>query len=182
MEAAREEFAERGFAGARTQRIAARAGVNKQLLFYYFGSKRGLYEAVLSHAGDTLTRPGAKTPAAAGGPDGVRGQLAAALERAVTNPELARVLIRGAQSPDGIEAARSMFSHLVADVRTAISAGQGIGYFKDTAEPERAARQAAVLVLGYIAFAPALGSDGSPQERRAWLDGVVELLMSGLTW
>lgn len=131
MEAAREEFAERGFAGARTQRIAARAGVNKQLLFYYFGSKRGLYEAVLSHAGDTLTRPGAKTPAAAGGPDGVRGQLAAALERAVTNPELARVLIRGAQSPDGIEAARSMFSHLVADVRTAISAGQGIGYFKD---------------------------------------------------
>jgi len=34
--AAREEFARRGFAGARVDQIARRAGVNKQLLFYYY--------------------------------------------------------------------------------------------------------------------------------------------------
>jgi TetR/AcrR family transcriptional regulator len=42
------EFAENGLAGARVATIAAKAGVNKQLLYYYFGSKKGLYDAVLA--------------------------------------------------------------------------------------------------------------------------------------
>src|SRR2546430_14426564 len=46
--AAREEFSRRGFDGARVEQIARRAGVNKQLLFYYFHSKRGLFTAVLA--------------------------------------------------------------------------------------------------------------------------------------
>lgn len=45
--AARGEFAANGLAGARVARIAARAGVNKQLLYYYFGSKDDLYRAAL---------------------------------------------------------------------------------------------------------------------------------------
>jgi TetR/AcrR family transcriptional regulator len=44
--AARDEFSERGFAGARVARIAQRAGVNKQLISYHFGGKAGLYRAV----------------------------------------------------------------------------------------------------------------------------------------
>jgi AcrR family transcriptional regulator len=47
LAAAEEAFAAHGLAGARTERIAARAGVNKGLLYYYFGSKRDLYRAVL---------------------------------------------------------------------------------------------------------------------------------------
>ena len=47
LAAAEESFAAHGLAGARTERIAARAGVNKGLLYYYFGSKRNLYRAVL---------------------------------------------------------------------------------------------------------------------------------------
>ncbi len=46
LEAARAEFAERGYAGARVASIAARAGVNKQLISYHFGGKRGLYDQV----------------------------------------------------------------------------------------------------------------------------------------
>jgi TetR/AcrR family transcriptional regulator len=46
LDAALDEFAAKGFAGARTQDIAARAGVNKQLIAYYFGGKEGLYRAV----------------------------------------------------------------------------------------------------------------------------------------
>jgi TetR/AcrR family transcriptional regulator len=46
LEAALDEFAAKGFAGARTEDIAAKAGVNKQLITYYFGGKEGLYEAV----------------------------------------------------------------------------------------------------------------------------------------
>jgi AcrR family transcriptional regulator len=46
LDAALDEFAERGYAGARVADIAERAGVNKQLINYYFGSKEGLYLAV----------------------------------------------------------------------------------------------------------------------------------------
>ncbi|TMR88526.1 TetR/AcrR family transcriptional regulator [Nonomuraea basaltis] len=46
LQAALEEFAAKGFAGARVSEIAARAGVNKQLISYYFGGKEGLYQAL----------------------------------------------------------------------------------------------------------------------------------------
>ena len=45
--AARAEFAANGLAGARVDRISARAGANKQLVYYYFGNKEKLYQAVL---------------------------------------------------------------------------------------------------------------------------------------
>jgi TetR/AcrR family transcriptional regulator len=47
LTAARREFAKSGLAGARVDEIAARAGVNKQLLYHYFGDKDALYVAVL---------------------------------------------------------------------------------------------------------------------------------------
>ena len=47
LKAAGQVFAEGGLAGARTEAIAAAAGVNKALLYYYFKSKDGLYQAVL---------------------------------------------------------------------------------------------------------------------------------------
>jgi TetR/AcrR family transcriptional regulator len=40
------EFGEQGFAGARISAIARRAGVNQQLISYYFDSKEGLYRAL----------------------------------------------------------------------------------------------------------------------------------------
>jgi TetR/AcrR family transcriptional regulator len=47
FEAARVEFADNGYSGARIERIAASAGANKQLIFHYFGSKDGLYATVV---------------------------------------------------------------------------------------------------------------------------------------
>jgi len=45
--AATAEFARNGFAGARVDAIAAAAGVNKQLVYYHYDHKDGLYQAVL---------------------------------------------------------------------------------------------------------------------------------------
>jgi len=50
LAAAEIEFATNGFAAARTESIAARANVVKGLIFHYFKSKEGLYEAVLVQA------------------------------------------------------------------------------------------------------------------------------------
>jgi AcrR family transcriptional regulator len=47
LRAAVAEFSDAGLGGARVERIAERAGVNKRLLYYYFGSKDDLFLAVL---------------------------------------------------------------------------------------------------------------------------------------
>src|SRR5581483_2548681 len=47
LDAALKEFAQEGVAGARTDAIARAAGVNKALLYYYYGDKETLYGAVL---------------------------------------------------------------------------------------------------------------------------------------
>lgn len=43
LDAALGEFADKGYAGARVRAIADRAGVNSQLISYYFGGKQALY-------------------------------------------------------------------------------------------------------------------------------------------
>lgn len=47
LEAATEEFTTKGLTGARVDHIARRSGVNKRMIYYYFGDKEGLYLAVL---------------------------------------------------------------------------------------------------------------------------------------
>lgn len=50
LEAARGEFAQHGFGGARLQDIAERARLTHPTLLYHFGSKEGLYAAVIEQA------------------------------------------------------------------------------------------------------------------------------------
>jgi AcrR family transcriptional regulator len=47
LAAARDEFAEHGLGGARVERIAERAALNKRLIYYYFENKDSLFSAVL---------------------------------------------------------------------------------------------------------------------------------------
>lgn len=54
LAAARDEFAEHGIAGARVDRIAARAGVNKERIYGYFGNKEKLFDAVMKAALDEM--------------------------------------------------------------------------------------------------------------------------------
>ena len=48
LDAARDEFAQRGLAGARIDRIAATASANKAQLYAYYGSKEALFDAVVA--------------------------------------------------------------------------------------------------------------------------------------
>lgn len=56
LDAALQEFADRGFAGARVDRIAASAGLNKAMLYYHFGSKARLYRTAIQRVLDRLAR------------------------------------------------------------------------------------------------------------------------------
>ena len=50
LAAAEAEFADKGLAGARVDEIAEASGINKQMIYYYYGSKEDLYLAVLERA------------------------------------------------------------------------------------------------------------------------------------
>jgi AcrR family transcriptional regulator len=50
LEVATREFADRGYAGARVDEIAARTRTTKRMIYYYFGGKEQLYIAVLEAA------------------------------------------------------------------------------------------------------------------------------------
>ncbi|WP_431909109.1 TetR/AcrR family transcriptional regulator [Amycolatopsis thermoflava] len=50
LDVATREFADQGYAGARVNEIAAKTRTTKRMLYYYFGSKEGLYIAVLERA------------------------------------------------------------------------------------------------------------------------------------
>src|SRR5215207_6076320 len=54
LAAATEVFATIGFAGARVDDIAARAGVNKAMLYYHVGDKEQLYATVLTETIDRV--------------------------------------------------------------------------------------------------------------------------------
>lgn len=55
LRAARHEFAAHGIAGARVDRIAERAGVNKQRIYAHFGDKEQLFRHVVGDALDELS-------------------------------------------------------------------------------------------------------------------------------
>jgi TetR/AcrR family transcriptional regulator len=95
LDAASEVFAEAGFAGARVDEIAARAAVNKAMLYYHVGDKQALYTAVLTRNFDRVRAAidGALTVA---GPARVRLEaVISALTRVVQEyPDHPRIVLR----------------------------------------------------------------------------------------
>jgi AcrR family transcriptional regulator len=87
LTAALEEFAANGFAGARVEAIAQRAGLNKQLISHHFGGKAALYRAVMQER--RLRGGGELTVASEALPDALAGFF----ERARQDPQWIRVLL-----------------------------------------------------------------------------------------
>lgn len=54
LAAATAEFASKGFGDARVDEIARRAGINKRMLYHYFGNKEELFQAVLEEIYETI--------------------------------------------------------------------------------------------------------------------------------
>jgi len=81
LDAARSEFAQRGFPGARLQDIAERAGLTHPTLLYHFKSKEKLYAAVIEQAMlDWAAMTSAAVSAAPVGFDRVAALVAAGME------------------------------------------------------------------------------------------------------
>jgi len=181
--AAREEFARRGFAGARVDQIARRAGVNKQLLFYYYHSKRGLFQAVLAQTAGDLELAFARLTNPAGGPlERLRLTLAAQFEFLAQNPQVVALLGQGTRSDGG-----AAFAPAINRLVVLLAEGQGLGKVRDDLDPHLAAAQALILMVGYLnmeavvaASARPLGAD-EPSLRERWRDAAVDLVVAGVS-
>jgi AcrR family transcriptional regulator len=181
--AAREEFAKRGFAGARVDQIARRAGVNKQLLFYYYHSKRGLFQAVLAQTAGDLEAAFARLANPIGGPlDRLRLTLAAQFEFLAQNPQVVALLGQGTRSDGG-----TAFAPAINRLVVLLAEGQGLGMVRDDLAPHLAAAQALILMVGYLnmeavvaASARPLGAD-EPSLRERWRDAAVDLVVAGVS-
>lgn len=79
LAAAALEFAERGYAGARVDRIADRATVNKAMLYYHFGSKQALYRTLLRQTFEELAANLQRIAATPGPPDARLAEAVAAM-------------------------------------------------------------------------------------------------------
>jgi AcrR family transcriptional regulator len=85
LDAALDEFGRDGIAGARVDRIARAARVNKRMLYHYFSDKAGLYAATLAHA---LAAGDEDTSTA-----GLAERLDALQQRYASDPARARLLM-----------------------------------------------------------------------------------------
>lgn len=123
LEAALVEFGEHGFAGARTSAIAARAGVNQQLISYYFDGKEGLFQALQRRW---------QTTSGAAQPDVTMADVVTGFVRlGATQRSWARLLAwegladTGATpDPEGEQEAQAYFTAMVDDVRRRQEAGE----------------------------------------------------------
>lgn len=146
--AAAHEFAQRGYDAAGVDRIAARAHVNKAMLYYHYGSKQGLYVEVLR---DMFRAVGARTRAIADGQGVAEDKLDAwiltMVEEAAARPWFPPIMLRelasGAAHID--RETFGMMNAVYAAVRDVIVQGQREHAFRE-ADP----------LLTYFTILPAI--------------------------
>jgi len=94
LDAGRELFAQRGYHATSIAEIGERAGIAKSVLYHHFGSKAGLYEAIVDAETDALVaRVGEAVPSDAGAPR-LRAGVDAYLGFLAERPDSWRLLLR----------------------------------------------------------------------------------------
>ncbi len=140
LAAALEEFARYGLGGARVDRIAAHAGANKRMLYYYYGNKEDLFLAVLESCYAHIRRAelglrlGALDPA-----EGIRRLVAFTWNYYLKHPEFL-TLLNSENLHRGRHLRRSrqiaaIHSPLVAMLRDLLERGVRQGAFRKGVDP-----------------------------------------------
>src|ERR1700751_4689041 len=138
--AARREFAEGGLAGARVDEIAARAGVNKQLVYHYFGDKDALYLAVLEWVYEEIRTQERKLNLEGLPPDtAIRKLIESSFDHLAAHPDFILLLNDenrgGARHVRGSRQLEAMHSPLVSMVSKILAEGVRTATFRKGVNP-----------------------------------------------
>jgi len=190
LAAARREFADSGLAGARVDEIAARAGVNKQLVYHYFGDKDALYLAVLEWVYEEIREHERKLNLEGLPPErAIRKLIESSFDHLASHPDFIVLLNDenrgGARHVRGSRKLEAMHSPLVSMVSKILREGVKCGTFRRGIDPVHLYISIAGLSYFYFSNTPTLsaifGKDlGSPAARRARRKHVVDLVMQAL--
>lgn len=172
--AATAEFAERGIAGARVDRIAAAAQANKRAIYDYFGDKDGLFDAVMDALIERIVDA---VPLDATDLPGYAGRL---FTYAVEHPELVRLVtwarLERRLGPAALAHSGQLYSHRLA----AIEAAQHNGQIPTDFTPPQILTliESISLAWNYTTTAPflAIDEDDPSQHRETIVESVRRLL------
>ena len=140
LDAALAEFAEHGLGGARMDRIAERAGLNKRLIYYYFESKEGLFLAVLERAYEAIRGEEQQLELTQVEPiEAIRRLIAFTWNYYIAHPEFLTLLnsenLHRARHLRQSAKVRRMHSPLVATLADVLDRGNRAGLFRAGVDP-----------------------------------------------
>ncbi|HXE50980.1 MAG TPA: TetR/AcrR family transcriptional regulator [Ramlibacter sp.] len=187
LAAARDEFAEHGLGGARMDRIAERAGLNKRLIYYYFADKEQLFRAVLEQAYLHIRGEERKLNLLALKPaDAVRRLVEFTWDYYLAHPEFLSLLnsanLHRARHLEGSERLREMNSPLIATLGEILEHGRKDGSFRGGIDPVQLYVSIAGLSYFYLSnnhtLSAIFGRDlMAPKARSERLSHMVELVL-----
>ncbi len=189
LEAGVAVFSERGLDGGSVSMIAARAGINRRMLYHYFGSKEGLYRAALRHVYEQLSS--AEVALA-----DILLPVEELLERLIraeyaflaSHPQHVRLLTwenlrRGKSAPEANLA--SFKAPILEALRIALDRGQREGRFRADADEKQLLNSCLALSFFYFSnqytLGQALGFDlTTPEAIETRIRHFVSLLLDGI--
>ena len=186
LAAARDEFAEYGLGGARMDRIAERAGLNKRLIYYYFDDKEKLFEAVLEQTYRHIRQEEAQLKLLDLAPaDAVRRLVEFTWNYYLAHPEFITLLnsanLHKARHLQESERVKQMNSPIVALLGDIVQRGQRDGTFRGGIDPVQLYVSIAALSYFYLsnnhtlsaAFGRDLMTAKARQERLSHMTDVI---------
>jgi len=184
------EFTDKGYGGARINEIAKRAGVNKRMLYHYFGGKEALYLAVLEGAYVAIRSAETRLHLADQDPvDGMRELALFTWRYFLEHPEFLSLL-----STENLHRAKylkrsarifDLHSPLVAVISDLLQRGAANGQFRADADPVKVYVSIAALGFFYLSNRWTLSTIfrrdlAEPQELDAWGHHIVDTILASL--
>jgi AcrR family transcriptional regulator len=190
LKAATDEFARHGLGGARVDRIADTAGVNKRMLYYYFGNKEDLFLAVLEQAyRDIRDAERALELSAVDPVEGIRRLIAFTWTYYLEHPEFLRLLNsenqHRAEHLKRSSEVRAMHSPFVAMIDELLERGRRSGVFRAGVDPVQLYISIASLSYFYLSNRHTLSTIFgrellAPRERAERLGHMTDLVLGYL--
>src|ERR1700749_3674084 len=191
LAAAKQEFSAHGLAGARVDRIAAKGGANKRMLYYHVGKKGDLYLAVLEGAYEQIrVEERALDLEHLDPPEAIERLISFTWNYFIRNPEFLALLntenLAKARHLKRSTKVKSMHSPFVEMIRTVVTRGVESGDFVAAVDPVQLYISIAALCFFYLSNSATLsvifGRYLLGQEARdERLEHMIALVLAALT-
>lgn len=191
LAAATFEFAEHSFSGARIDRISKRAKTVDRMLYYYFGSKERLYQAVLEQGYAELIAAQRDFEFDEADPvKGMRELVRHSWQHYLNHPQLVRLLVTEnllrAKYLKKSSRIKGTLMPLMERASSVLAAGQKAGVFRRDADPQRILMT--VMSLGFFYLSNQFTTSHwlevdlmEPARLQAWENHICEVVLDHLT-